>query len=70
MNFCWKTAIRFGILWGVLMTVFSLMFDLQERTFDEITSSKYFWIKSVGYILVGIFPIGYFSYSGKEKSNN
>lgn len=68
MSTRWKTALRFGILWGVLMMLFSLLFDLQEKSFQEIVSSPIFWIRSVTYTIVGIFPIGYFTYAGKDKT--
>lgn len=63
----WKTALKFGLMWGLLMTVFSLCFDLREKSFAEIVGSTGFWIRSAGYTIIGIFPVGYFSYQGKEK---
>ncbi len=63
----WKTAIFFGILWGFLMMVFSICFDLQEKAFHQIIASNGFWIRWIGYTVLGIFPVGYFSYRGKKE---
>lgn len=57
----WKTALKFGITWGILMSGFTLLFDSQEKPVAEIINSAGFWIKSAGYTLIGIFPVGYFS---------
>ncbi|NUY81273.1 hypothetical protein HUK80_10230 [Flavobacterium sp. MAH-1] len=64
----WKTALKFGLLWGILMLIFSALFDLQEKTLSEIVNSGSFWLRSLVYTLVGIFPVGYFS-AGKKQAN-
>lgn len=64
----WKTALKFGLLWGILMLIFSALFDLQEKTLSEILNSGSFWLRSLVYTLVGIFPVGYFSV-GKKQAN-
>ena len=62
----WKTALNFGLIWGILMSLFTLLVDLQEKTFHEIITSNLFWVRAAGYTVLGIFPVGYFSYRKKK----
>lgn len=66
MSVRWKTAIKFGLLWGIFMLIFSAIFDLQEKTFTEIVNSGGFWLRSLIYTLIGIFFVGYLSTSKKK----
>jgi hypothetical protein len=70
MNKRWKTAIRFGLIWGAVMGALTLLFELQEKPFCGIIGSSGFWLRTLGYTILGIFPIGYFSYlRAKPKSD-
>jgi len=62
MNNRWKTAIKFGLIWGVIMSILTLLFDLHEKSLEAIIGSQGFWFRSLGYTILGIFPVGYFSY--------
>ena len=61
-----KTALNFGLVWGLLMSLFTLLVDLREKDFQDILVSNGFWIRAAGYTILGIFPVGYFSYQKKK----
>ena len=66
----WKYQFKTGTFWGVLMAVFTLLFNLKEISFKEQISNSNFWIRLIGYIVVGILILGYFNWKGKEEKVN
>lgn len=69
----WKYQIKIGCFWGIFMMIFSLLFDIKEKTIIEQISSLKFYFGVVVYILIGIFFLGYMSWREKvkkEKSEN
>ena len=65
----WKYQIKMGGIWGVFMTVFNVLFDIKETTFSTQVATPAFYFKSIAYILVGIFVLGYFTWKSKQKQN-
>ena len=69
MNERWKYQIKMGGIWGVFMTVFNVLFDIKETPFAAQVATPTFYFKSIAYILVGIFVLGYFTWKSKQKQN-
>ncbi len=65
----WKYQIKMGGIWGVFMTVFNVLFDIKETPFSTQVATPTFYFKSIAYILVGIFVLGYFTWKSKQKQN-
>lgn len=61
----WKYQFKTGTFWGVFMTVFMLLFDIKEHSFNEQMAKPEFWIRAVAYIAIGIFVLGYFNWRAK-----
>jgi len=63
----WQYQIKSGGFWGLFMTAFSVFFEIKEKPFMTQLSNPNFYIRAVGYILIGIFVLGYFNWKQKEK---
>jgi hypothetical protein len=63
----WKYQIKTGGFWGIFMTVFNILFELKQVSFLEQISKPTFYIRLVGYVIVGIFVLGYFNWKAKLK---
>jgi hypothetical protein len=62
MNSRWKYQIKTGLIWGSVMCVIMTLFDLRENSFDNQISSFAYYLRYLGYILIGTFFIGYYSW--------
>ncbi|CAH0337282.1 hypothetical protein FVB9288_03036 [Flavobacterium sp. CECT 9288] len=63
----WKYQITMGSIWGIVMTVFNVLFDLKETPLAAQVATSAFYLKAVAYILVGIFVLGYYTWKSKVK---
>ena len=63
----WRYQIKTGGLWGVLMIIFSIVFSIKEKPLAVQLSSPNFYIRSVVYIAMGVFVLGYFNWKAKKK---
>lgn len=70
MNERWKYQIKMGGIWGVFMSVFIILFDIKTISIAEQLSTPSFYIRAVGYIVLGIFVLGYFTWKSKVKKQN
>ncbi len=70
MNERWKYQIKTGGIWGVFMSVFIILFDIKTISIAEQLSTPSFYIRAVGYIVLGIFVLGYFTWKSKTKKQN
>jgi hypothetical protein len=68
MNERWKYQLKTGGIWGVLMIVFSILFSIKEKPLEVQLSSPNFYIRSVLYIISGVFILGYFNWKAKKKA--
>ena len=66
----WKYQIKMGGIWGVFMSVFMILFDIKTISVAEQLSQPSFYIRAVGYIVLGIFVLGYFTWKSKMKQQN
>ena len=70
MNERWKYQIKTGGIWGVFLSVFIILFDIKTISIAEQLSTPSFYIRAVGYIVLGIFVLGYFTWKSKTKKQN
>ena len=66
----WKYQIKMGGIWGIFMSVFMILFDTQTTSVEEKLSQPSFYTRAVGYIVIGIFVLGYFTWKSKMKQQN
>ena len=66
----WKYQIKTGAPWGVFMIVITLIFGLKEKPFATQIVDYNFYFRAVGYILFGIFVLGYSSWKTKTRKIN
>lgn len=63
----WKYQIKTGAPWGIFMVIITTVFGLKEKAFmTQITDINYYF-RAIGYILFGIFILGYSSWKNKTK---
>jgi hypothetical protein len=58
----WKYQIKIGLFWGVFMSVFNMLFEMQEHSVMEQLSRPHFYFRAISFILAGIFVLGYFNW--------
>ena len=63
----WKYQIKIGFFWGVFMSVFNILFEIQEHSIQEQLSRPLFYYRALSFILVGIFVLGYFNWKSTKK---
>ena len=63
----WKYQIKIGLFWGVFMSVFNMLFEIQEHSIMEQISKPNFYFRAIIFILVGIFGLGYFNWKSIKK---
>ena len=66
----WKFQIKSGGIWGVLMIVFFTLFELEKTSFIQQIENPKFWLRSLIYLLSGIFILGYFNWKAKLKKDS
>ncbi len=66
----WKYQLKMGGFWGVFMVIFMTLFELQEKTIPQQLADRNFYIRAVGYIVIGVFVLGYFNWKEKIKREN
>lgn len=70
MNERWKYQLKTGGFWGIFMTIFNVLFEINEKSINEQFTSKNFYLRLVVYTLVGVFLLGYVNWKAKEKREN
>ncbi len=66
----WKYQFKVGTFWGLFMTVFNVIFELQEKPLNVQLSSPAFYLRALVFILVGVFLLGYINWKAKVKREN
>ena len=66
----WKYQIKYGGIWGIIVTVFMIVFEAKNAPIKEQLLQPDFYIRAIGFILVGIFVLGYFNWRTKTKREN
>jgi len=67
MSVRWKYQLKIGIFWGVFMTLFNLLFEMQEKPIATQLSSPHFYLRMVVFTLAGVFILGYINWKAKVK---
>lgn len=65
----WKYQLGFGIIWGSLMTILTLLYSISEVSLASQLSSFFFYLKMIGHFLIGIFIIGYIGWKEIIRQN-
>ena len=63
----WKYQLKTGGFWGVFMIVFTTAFALKEKPFLTQIADYNFYIRATGFLLFGVFVLGYSSWKSKKK---
>lgn len=61
----WKYQLKYGLIWGLLVSFITAAFDLYSMTFQEVYLSEKNTIRTVLFVLAGIFVVSYFSWKKK-----
>ena len=64
----WKYQIKTGLFWGMFMTLFNVLFEIQKKSFPQQITSPNFYIRLAVFTFFGLFVIGYFSWKEKRKA--
>nr|WP_315206070.1 hypothetical protein [uncultured Flavobacterium sp.] len=64
----WKYQLKYGLIWGLLVSFITAAFDLYSMTFQEVYLSEKNTIRTALFVLAGIFVVSYFSWKKKTKS--
>ena len=64
----WKYQLKYGLIWGLLVSFITATFDLYSMTFQEVYLSEKNTIRTALFVLAGIFVVSYFSCKKKIKS--
>lgn len=67
MNERWKYQLKVGLPWGVFMTVFMALFNMTEKPLVDLVQTGFFYFQMVGFLLFGIFVLGYSSWKSKIR---
>ncbi|MDD2985754.1 hypothetical protein [Flavobacterium sp.] len=65
----WKHQLGFGLIWGSLMTVFTLLYSIKEVSLQAQLASPIFCFKAIAHFLIGIFIIGYIGWKEISRQN-
>ena len=63
----WKYQLKTGGFWGVFMIVFTTVFALKEKPFAIQIADSNFYFRAIGFLVFGVFAIGYSSWKSKIK---
>ena len=66
----WKYQIKTGLPWGIFMIAITSYFGLKEKAFIVQITDTNFYLRAIGYVLFGIFVLGYSSWKNKTKKIN
>ena len=65
----WKFQLKVGLFWGILMSLMFVLFNLNEMTFMEQFKTTNFYFRTIGFILSGVFLVGYVNWKEKNRSD-
>ncbi len=63
----WKYQLKIGLFWGLFMTLFNILFELQEKTIQEQLASSNFYLRAVVFTVTGIFLLGYMNWKSRQN---
>lgn len=66
----WKFQIKYGLIWGFMVSFIMVGLDLLEMTFEDAFLSKRNLFRMLFFVLSGIFVVSYFSWKKKIKKES
>ncbi|MFV8345603.1 hypothetical protein [Flavobacterium sp. ZB4P13] len=63
----WKFQIKNGVIWGLIISSCIAVFDVFEMSFEDAFLSKEKLLRTLYFILAGIFIVGYSNWKKKVK---
>lgn len=63
----WKFQIKYGLIWGLMVSFIMAGFDLFEMSFEDAFLSKKNLSRMLLFVVSGIFVVSYFSWKKKIK---
>ncbi len=64
----WKYQVKTGLIWGIFMTLFNVLFEIKEKSLSEQFTTSNLYIRLVVFTAVGIFILGYITWRSKKTS--
>lgn len=66
----WIYQIKNGLVWGLIISLCLSVFDLFEMAFEDAFFSKKNLFRTLCFVLVGVFIVGYLSWKKKVKRDD
>ncbi|MFY0481603.1 hypothetical protein ACI6PS_03280 [Flavobacterium sp. PLA-1-15] len=63
----WKYQLKVGLPWGIFMTVFMAIFNMDEKPLTELVQTWFFYFQMAMFLVVGVFILGYSSWKSKIR---
>lgn len=63
----WRYQIKTGGFWGLFMIAFTTLFSIKEKPISGLITTPDFYFRCVGFLLFGVFFLGYSSWKAKIK---
>jgi amino acid permease len=63
----WKFQLKYGLIWGFMVSFIIAGFDLFEMSFEDAFLSKKNLSRMLLFVVSGIFVVSYFSWKKKIK---
>jgi len=63
----WKYQIKMGGFWGIFMTAFMTWYESKQHPLSEQLSSPQLYIRLAGFLVFGIFVLGYYTWKSRNK---
>ena len=70
MNERWKFQVKNGLIWGLIMSSCLAVFDIFEMSFEDAFLSKKKLLRTLYFVLAGIFLVSYFRWKKKTRKEN
>ena len=55
---------------GLFMSGFILLFNMKEQPIAEQLQHPEFWVRTLVYLIIGIFGLGYYNWKQKQKQQS
>ncbi len=66
----WKFQIKTGLIWGIVLSLCLSVFDVFGMSFEDAFLSKKNLLRTLYFVLTGIFVVSYFRWKKKIKIEN
>ena len=66
----WKYQLKIGLIWGIVLSLSLSVFDVFGMSFEDAFLSKKNLLRTLYFVLTGIFVVSYFRWKKKIKIEN